>query len=190
MAPLHSLGQDNQNEVQCDFLVMWHYWHCCWHHQWHHCIPKVKMIEMRFNMTFFIIWYHWHWHWCQLMPKMSSMTPLHFLSQNKVQNIFGHLTTLVPALAPLDVSGVINGTIIFIRWRQLNWDATWLFGYIWYWCQHWYYHCTKGFIIPLNSHLIITNAILSLMAPPASCYCHEKIICLSNGKHANCFMST
>ena len=26
MAPLHSLGQDYENEVQHDFMVMWHHW--------------------------------------------------------------------------------------------------------------------------------------------------------------------
>ena len=31
---------------------------------------------------------------------------------------------------------------------------------------------TKGHIIPLNHHLNITNSMLSLMAPSASCYCH------------------
>ena len=44
MVPLHSLGQVDQNNVQHDFLVMWHHWHQPWHHEMlivlsqHHCI--------------------------------------------------------------------------------------------------------------------------------------------------------
>ena len=84
MAPLHSLGQGNQIEMMHDFLVMWYLWHhkvkrCPWHHHWHHCIPWVKLIKMRYNMTYLVLWHHWYYH---MMPMVSSMAPLHFSGQD------------------------------------------------------------------------------------------------------------
>ena len=32
MAALHSLGQDDQNEIKHDILFMRHHWHWCEHH--------------------------------------------------------------------------------------------------------------------------------------------------------------
>ena len=60
---LHSLGEGNWNEVQhvfghvtplvlastlCDINSIIYIWH--------HCTPWVKMIKMRFNMTFLVMW--------------------------------------------------------------------------------------------------------------------------------------
>ena len=91
--PLHSLGQDDWNAVQHDFLVMRCHWHritwCWWHHQWHDYIPKVNILKMRCNMSFLVMWCHWHW--CHMISKI----PV-------VQHVF-------------------------LRLRQSNWDATWLF---------------------------------------------------------------
>ena len=40
MPPLHSLGEDNKNEIQQDFLVIWHHW--CQY--WHHMMPVTLLI--------------------------------------------------------------------------------------------------------------------------------------------------
>ena len=44
---------------------------------------------------------------------------------------------------------------------------------------------TKGHIIPLKNHLIITNAMVSLIGPSASCNCnaHDKTNMSSNATH-------
>ena len=33
-------------------------WYAAQHHQWHQCIPCIKMIKMRCNMTFLVIWHN------------------------------------------------------------------------------------------------------------------------------------
>ena len=53
---------------QLKWGVTWLFWSCdtsgagiglMWcqqHHQWHHCIPWIKMIEMRWNIPFLVMW--------------------------------------------------------------------------------------------------------------------------------------
>ena len=100
------------------------------------------------------------------------------------------MTPLVPALASHNANDVTNGTTAFLWLRQSNWYATLFFLVMWY---HWHWHhmipvalsmahgtyantgtrtSTKGHIIPLNNPLNITNAMVWMMAPSASHYCH------------------
>ena len=124
--------------------------------------------------------------------------PYHFLGQNDPNEVqheyFRQVTTLIQALSSCDANGVINDTIIFLRSRWLNKDATWLFwacdaigiGITWH-----QWHCKWNMalmaepvlapelapviicqIILLSNHPNITYAIMALMAPSASCYYH------------------
>ena len=75
--------------------------------------------------------------WCQLL----SMVPLHSLGnndQNKVKHdFFNHVMPLVTALLSCDANCIINGTILFIRQRQLETGVTWLLFMrcCWHQCQ-------------------------------------------------------
>ena len=80
IAPLISLGQNDQNDMQHDFfdhvtplasLFVSHHAtgfgvsiRCHqWHYQCHCCIPWVKIIDMKCNITFLVLWHHLHWNW-------------------------------------------------------------------------------------------------------------------------------
>ena len=63
MAPLHSLDQWQwkwgvirlfwpSDTTGAGIGISWYQYH----YQWHHCIPSVKMIKMRCNMTFLVMW--------------------------------------------------------------------------------------------------------------------------------------
>ena len=75
MASLHSLNQNNWNEVHHDFWscdtigtsMRWYWQHC----QWNHYISYARVIEMRCNMTL-IVWCHWHQH--HMTPMVLSVT--------------------------------------------------------------------------------------------------------------------
>ena len=94
---LHLLGQDNWNEMQCDFsghvmplalMLASHddHQYC----QTNHYISYIKTIKMRRNMTFLIMWHNCHWHWHIMMPLvLVSLSVLH------------------------DFCSIINGTITF-----------------------------------------------------------------------------
>ena len=123
MAPLHSLNQDDQNEWQHDLFGLWRQQH----YQWHHCIPWVRIIEVRCNMTFWLrsafgtsisitsCWWHCQWY--------------HYIHRSKqwkwgATRLLGHVKLL--ALTLHDVDGIISGSTALLRSRQLKWDATWL----------------------------------------------------------------
>ena len=80
------------------------------------------------------------------------MPPLNFLGQSnhtEIQhNIFGYMMPL--ALASHDTNSIVNGN------GASTGSST----------------STKCHMIPLNNHLNITNAMVSLMAPSASCFWH------------------
>ena len=99
-----------------------------------------------------------------------------------------HMMPMVLAMASLYFLGQDN-------WIKMQHD------FLVMWC-HWHWHYmtpmtlsvahgidastgtstnTKGHIIPLNNHLNITNAMVSLMAPSASCWSNQ--ICPSNATH-------
>ena len=63
-----------------------------------------------------------HWHQCHVMLTISSIAALHSFdqdNQNVVQHdFFGHVMPLT--LASNDANSAINGTIVFLRSRQLN----------------------------------------------------------------------
>ena len=88
MAPLHSLGQDNSNELQQDYFghatplapvsascdangIV----------NGHNYIPKVKTIEMRSNITFWscdatgidLMWGQWHCQWQHCIPSIMTI---------------------------------------------------------------------------------------------------------------------
>ena len=126
-----------------DTSITW----CPWHQQWHHYIAYVKMIDMRCNMTFVVMWHHGLWHWHHMMPMVSSMLPLHFLGQDN-QNWDAPLVFLFMLfhwywhhMMPMALS-VAQGT-----------DAS-----------TGVHNSIKGHIIPQNNYLNITNAMVWLMA--------------------------
>ena len=102
-------------------------------HQSHHCIGLIKLIEIRCNMTFLVIWFHWLQHQDHVMPMALSMVLLHsFCKGNPTEvqhNYFFHMMQLAPVLALWDADGIISGTIAFLRLMWSKWGATWLFGY-------------------------------------------------------------
>ena len=74
MEPLHSLGQDDQNEVQYNF-----FWPCTtivtgtiW---CHHVVPMassaiafLRSIHLKWGATIFLVmWHYWHWHHMMLI---------------------------------------------------------------------------------------------------------------------------
>ena len=89
MAPLHSLGQDNQNEVQHYFLVMWHHWH---QHQHHMMLLALSIAPVH------------------------SLCPA---DQSEVQHdISGHVMSLALVLASHDAISILNVTITFCRFNM------------------------------------------------------------------------
>ena len=150
MAPLYSLGPNDQNEVKHDFYsyVM-------------PLIPPLLLRDANYITTgiiLFISWRNlskvWHdflviwccWHQCEHHMTLIalSVTPFHFLSQNdwnKVQhNLFGHV---IPVFAHMTLMALL---IAFVTSRWSKWDATWHFcsfdtdgtGISIMWCQ---WHC-------------------------------------------------
>ena len=96
-APLHSLGQDTQNEVQLEFVVLW--CHCHW--LWGHMMPMApshssgdgNQIEMELDI--FVKWCLWHQHYKMSME--SSVALLHSWDQddqNEVQCTSYELTSV------------------------------------------------------------------------------------------------
>ena len=155
MAPMHSLGYNNQHELRHDFFQSFD--------------TTGVGIEIM---------------WCQQHPPMAPLQD----NQNEVQqDLLGNVIPSAMALASHDADGIINGSIAFLRSRWLKWDAAWPFLVIW--C-HWQWHHlipmatlmvhdtdtstststhTKCHIVPLNNHLNMTKAMLSLIAPSTLC---------------------
>ena len=89
MAPLHSIGQGDQNEVQHDILVMQLHWHQCQQH----VILMALSVAQSHSLGQDI--------------------------QNEIQHyIFGHVIPLALVLVSPHVNVVLNGTIDFLRLRQ------------------------------------------------------------------------
>ena len=55
-APLHSLGQDNENVEQNNFLVMWHNCHC----HWHQMLPLGLVSYDAIGLSVSVTWYVQH----------------------------------------------------------------------------------------------------------------------------------
>ena len=166
MAPLHSLQQDCPNEMQYEFLShvtllmpvshvaeIGLIIHQC-HSQCHHCIPYVKMIEMRCNMT------SGHWcPWCRdqhhVMPKASSMTPLHSLGQDDQKEVQHDFSVMwqhwLQHLHHYDANGIVNVITAFPRSTWSKWVVTWHFGQLCHWHQHLHHTMTILLMAPLHS---------------------------------------
>ena len=99
---------------------------------------------MRCNITFFITWHHWYHHWHHMMPVV--LSKYHYISQVKTTELRCNMTFL-------NMWCIVTPMVLLMA--HGTGTSTSL----------------KGQNIPLNKHLI-TNAIVSLMAPSASCYCH------------------
>ena len=117
---------------------MWCYWHLP------HLIPMAsplvplhfKMIIMRCNMTFLVMWCHWHQLLHHMMPMTSSMTPFNAFGQDKwnmVQHEFlvmwyhwcwyqHHvmLISMVP-LHSLSLETDIRCHMTFLMWCNWHW---------------------------------------------------------------------
>ena len=80
------------------------------------------------------------------MPRVLSMAPLYSLGhndQNEVKHdFFNHVMPLVPALLSCDSNCIINGTISFIRWRQLIQGVIWLLIHVMLLAPVWASHAT------------------------------------------------
>ena len=84
--PLHSLGQDYENEVQHVFYGHFRHWYQHWHHMilvilsmaLLHSLGQDNWIEV--HQDFLVIW--GHKHQCNITPTASSMAPLHFLGHD------------------------------------------------------------------------------------------------------------
>ena len=132
MAPLHSLGQDNLNEVQHDILVTWCHWQC------HQC-----------NIMFTV-------------PSMSPLPSLGQDKRNVVDKFFGHVTPVVQASTLHVASRIINGTTAFLGSRQSTTffhfsplSATWS-------AEYRLYHVTFRSSCILSSHLLLGLLLLLL----------------------------
>ena len=104
-----------------------------------------RTIKMGCNMPPFIIWYNFHWH--HMIQTVSSMTLLKSLGQddwNGVQHdFFDHMMTLTSASTTYDANGTLMADLVLVL--------------------------PPIHIIPINNYLNMTNALVSLMAPSASC---------------------
>ena len=96
------------------------------HHKWHSCIPYVKKIEMRSNITFVVMWHHWYWY-----HQQHHCIPLVKIIKMRCNMTFGHVTPLVLASASCHADGIINGTTAFFRSGWSKWGATWSY----WWCN-------------------------------------------------------
>ena len=112
------------------FLVMWYHGTRCWHHMMLmaslmaplHCLGP-NIINMQYD--FLVMWYQWHQ--CLLMPMALSMVPLHYIGQNDQSQVLHDIFGQVMPLASNHANGIMNDTIAFLRSRQSNCSATWLF---------------------------------------------------------------
>ena len=167
MASSHLLGQDIRNEYNVTYLVMWSHWHWC------HMVLMLSSIallsslgwgiQIEMQYDFLVMWFLWHKHY--MLPMVSPVAPLHSLGQDDWNDVhhdfFDHVMPVVAPMAPLHFFGHDNQI-------EMQHDMALLVS-----CGS-YVNLTssKGHIIHLNHHINITNAMVSLMAPPTSCYCH------------------
>ena len=100
-----------------------------------------------------------------------------------------HVTPLVPALVSHVASSTVKGIIAFLRWRQSNWSAKWIFwscntngtgvGLTWYWQYHqWHYYICCVKTIEMGCKMTFTScdptgtSISSTGYYRYSCWCH------------------
>ena len=124
IAPLHLLIQDDQNEMQHDFSVIWH----CWHWYQHHGMPMALSIAPLLSLgwddwnnvqhNILAMWCHWcccQWH---MILMVSSMVPFHLLVQDdqiEMQlDFIAQVMPLAPASTLCDTNDIINGTTAFV----------------------------------------------------------------------------
>ena len=146
MAPLHLLGQDNQDEVQHDCFG--------------HVMPLIstsilcdvygivngitaflRSRQSKWGVTWLFgscettgtdisitWWWQCHqWHNCISYKNMIEMVQ---------QDVFGHMMPLAQVFASHDADSIINGTIVFLRTRWSKWSQTWLLVMGCHWSQH------------------------------------------------------
>ena len=109
-----------------------------WCDQWHHYIPWVKTIEMRWNMTFLVMWCHLHQYHMILLPlsvahdtdantSTSTGTKSHLIPPRNHLNM---VNARVLLMAPSASFGRKHVTVIFVPWHDFwSYDAngfTWL----------------------------------------------------------------
>ena len=79
MAPFHLLGQDNQNEMQHDYLVK----SCHWHQHQYHVMPVAPSMAQLHLFSQDDEKEVQHWHWCgHDVMHMAKMAALHSLGQD------------------------------------------------------------------------------------------------------------
>ena len=106
--PLHMLGQDDWNEVQHDFFVIWY--HLYWHqlNEWHQCIPYIKTIKMRCNISF------WSCAPLALFLLLCDSDGT-IIGMRWSRTFVGYVMSLVMALISYVANGVMNNAIALIR---------------------------------------------------------------------------
>ena len=100
----HLLGQDDQKEMQNNFLAMW----CQLHHQWYHCMCLVNIIKMRCNMTFLVMGCHWYQHF--MIPMALSMVHDTHASTSTSTGTKSHIIPLTNHLNKRNVMVWLMGT--------------------------------------------------------------------------------
>ena len=78
------------------FLVIWNHWHQWKHCQWNHYITSAQTIELRYNMTLLLMW--WHWCHCQCHTINGTIAFLQSTWPNWGATwLFGHVMPLASA---------------------------------------------------------------------------------------------
>ena len=143
-------------------LVMLYHWHHCWHHMMPLVLSMVPLhssqnTQIEVQQDFLVICSHRYSHQHQMMPTASSVALLDSLGQDdqneEQQDFFGYLPL---ASTSHDTNGIINAS---------TGNST----------------DTNSHVTPLNNHLNMGNAKMSLLAPSASCD-EKHIIALSMQK--------
>ena len=131
IAPLHSLGQDDWNEVEPDTLS--HVMSLALASVSHNAngvingtIAFLRSKQSKWgNMTSWscetfsttITCCPWHLQWHHSLGQ-------DYWNGMQHDDFFSHVTALVAALSSHETNSVVNATISFLRSRQSNWDAT------------------------------------------------------------------
>ena len=97
-------------------VTWWSFWSCdtigtniTWHwqdHQWYHLHSLQKLIKMRYNMIFLIMWYHWHLSWHHMTTNSIFSVTIAFLRSRQLKWhttwLFDHMLLLVLVLVSHD----------------------------------------------------------------------------------------
>ena len=158
IAPLHSLGEDNWNNVQDNFLLMGYHW--CWHQ--YHMIPTVSSV-----LPFYLlgqddrIEMQYHLFWSCDATGTSMWFQWHLLGQdnwNEVQHDFsGHVIHLVLTLALCNAGGIVNSMTALLAQdpyiKVIKMRCNMNFLVMWHYC-HWHWHhviLMASPMVPLHS---------------------------------------